>query len=64
MLGMSTDEQTGENEDQVKSLVFENRTILISNVANMVTVLSESVQFILKVSLNCISLLQNLCSNC
>jgi len=59
MLGMCTDEQTGENEDQVKSLVLENRTIIISNTANMLTVSSESVQGILKESLNCSSLLQN-----
>ena len=59
MLGKSTDEQTGENEDQVKSLVLENRTITMSNVANMLTVSSESVQCVLKESLNCIRLLQN-----
>jgi predicted DNA-binding ArsR family transcriptional regulator len=59
MLGMSTDEQIGENEDQVKSLVLENRTITTINVANMLTVSSESVQCILNESLNCISLLQN-----
>jgi len=59
MLGMSTDEQTGENGDQVKSLILENRTIIMSNVANMLTVSYESVQHILKESLNCISLLQN-----
>jgi len=59
MLGMSTDEQTGENEDQVKSLVLENRTFIISNIANMLTASSEPVQGILKESLKCISLLQN-----
>lgn len=59
MLGISTDEQTGKNEDQVKSLVLENRTIIMSNVANTLTVSFESVQGILKESLNCISLLQN-----
>jgi predicted DNA-binding ArsR family transcriptional regulator len=59
MLGMFTDEQTGENEDQVNSLVLENRTIIISNVANMLIVSSESVLGILKKSLNCIGLLQN-----
>lgn len=48
MLWTSTDEQTGENEDQVKSLVLENRTVIISNVAHMLTVSSEPVQGILK----------------
>jgi hypothetical protein len=47
MLGMSTDEQTGENEDQVKSLVLENRTITIKD-ANMLTVSSGSIGRILK----------------
>jgi predicted DNA-binding ArsR family transcriptional regulator len=56
---MSTDEQMGENEDQVKSLVLENRTITMINVANMLPVSSQSVQCILKESLNCISFLQN-----
>jgi len=58
MLGLSTGKQTGENEDQVKLLVLENRRIM-STVANMLTVSSESVQGILKESQNCIRLLQN-----